>query len=161
MTTATIEDRTTSDKDLDFDSKTIRDPQTSTQIDASSSEVNLSIDLREFVSPLLTRQIEELAGLEENWNSYGAQPVKKEVINRAKRLIENIDFGHYPLPSFCPVATGGLDIDWDLDDKFLSFKLRDHENRYFFADRVSGKREGQVIRNENEFVHLLDLLKNE
>lgn len=103
-------------------------------------------------------ELDELKTLEENWDSYGGQPIDRELIPKAMELLRAIRSSGVSKPFVAPVPNGGINIEWNTPEKFLGVKIRKDEIRYFFANRVDGtKKPGKIIKNE-EINSVLDLL---
>ena len=58
------------------------------------------------------RTMVELLGLPENWDSYGAQPVKPESVLFALEFLLSTTNEKVPEPSIVPISNGGLQIEW-------------------------------------------------
>lgn len=55
------------------------------------------------------KRVDELALLEEDWDSYGAKAIPAKVIARAHELIDTFT---YMIQWVSPLGTGGLQIEW-------------------------------------------------
>lgn len=60
------------------------------------------------------KTLEEIAQLEQNWNSYDAPPITPKAIEIARTILE-ITEHHYIFPN----AFGGINFEWDNGDKAL------------------------------------------
>lgn len=114
--------------------------------------------------PFWFREIEDkLIGfktLEPNWNSYDAVPISDVLIDRATKILSNIDSENPPKPFVTPVPAGGINIEWNTSSLFLSIKVREEGDRYFIANRVSGKRDGNVFNIEKDSIDDLLIMLN-
>lgn len=57
-------------------------------------------------------EVIRLHSLEENWDSYGSQPLSVETINESIALIMSVPMEDLPLPHVIPTAGGGVQFEW-------------------------------------------------
>ena len=57
-------------------------------------------------------RLDEFKSLEENWDSYGAQPISPKAIDRAKDLLRVCS----PPCFIAPLADGGVQLEWECPD---------------------------------------------
>jgi hypothetical protein len=57
-------------------------------------------------------QLERLANLEENWDSYGGRPVSPRAVWRSVELIVRILESNADAPSIVPTSEGGIQLEW-------------------------------------------------
>jgi hypothetical protein len=68
------------------------------------------------------RELDELAGLEPDWDSYGAQPMDLTVLSRARQFVEalgrEVADRHLPWrrPSVCPGSDGSIAFSWESEN---------------------------------------------
>ena len=68
------------------------------------------------------RQLERLQKLEENWDSYGAQPVSGVALNVSVDLLKH--FGpRFEPPRIAPLPNGGLQLEWESPDYEVSVEI--------------------------------------
>lgn len=103
-------------------------------------------------------RMEEFLELDDNWNSYGAKRINEEIPPKALRLLLKIDSSDTPEPFVAPTPDGGIDIEWNTEDKLLSFKVRPDGMRYFFADRKTKQKDGAEISDSTDINELLKLM---
>lgn len=60
----------------------------------------------------LTKRLEELALLESDWDGYGATPIDRRALERARLLVEQGLRSSLPLPALVPVPDGGVQLEW-------------------------------------------------
>jgi hypothetical protein len=64
-------------------------------------------------------KLKELSELEENWDSYGALPISKDVIQFVGRIMDLLEAE----PFICPLNDGGIQIEWELGDRFIELEI--------------------------------------
>lgn len=69
----------------------------------------------------LKQTIIEISKLEYDWDSYGSDPINKEVVNMANDIVDLFK-DEYNTPWICP-TTGGIQFEWHINDKFLEVEL--------------------------------------
>jgi hypothetical protein len=67
--------------------------------------------------------IQELLRLPPNWNSYGAQPIRPDVVRAAKDLLPGIVQKQTPQPNVVPTVRGGVQLEWHLGDIDLEIEI--------------------------------------
>ncbi len=63
----------------------------------------------------LSDRLDHLAGLPQNWDSYGASPINPKVIQRVRAILREILVSggeDVPLPFIAPSGDGGLELEW-------------------------------------------------
>lgn len=61
----------------------------------------------------LEQRLEQLRQLPEGWDSYGASKISQRAIEKAKELLDRtLRPGDLPLPFLCPIADGGVGLEW-------------------------------------------------
>ena len=71
----------------------------------------------------LDDKLNELSQLDENWDSYGAQPPNSECISIAKEYLEKFR-GRYELPmDVIPHVEGGISMIFSNGDAYVSFDI--------------------------------------
>ena len=61
--------------------------------------------------------------LEQNWNSYGADPVDREVIIRVARKLIELHRRGEPMPWVVPTPNGGLCLEWEKGKVYAEVEL--------------------------------------
>ena len=59
------------------------------------------------------QKLDHIEQLKENWNGYGAVPIKKEIISLARILLSKFKVQ----PFIAPLAQGGLQLECELNKK--------------------------------------------
>ena len=65
----------------------------------------------QWINPTVAR-LESLAQLPEDWDSYGASPVRTSRIQQAYGLLQSIMDDETPAPDLVPTANGSIQIEW-------------------------------------------------
>jgi len=64
--------------------------------------------------PQTESALQELLELPANWDSYGARPIRAEVVAEAVDLLHKIVQPGTPQPAVVPTARGGLQLEWHI-----------------------------------------------
>lgn len=56
--------------------------------------------------------LQELLKLKPNWNSYGAQPIRPDVVRAVRDLLPDIVQQRTPRPTVVPTVRGGVQLEW-------------------------------------------------
>lgn len=64
----------------------------------------------------ITSKLDEIAGLERNWDSYDAPSIASDVIDEARSILMAVVGMGLPEPWVEPGADGGIGIQWNSDD---------------------------------------------
>lgn len=67
--------------------------------------------------------INSLLTLEEDWDSYGASPVKLEFASTAIDLLQSVMHPNTPPPAIVPTAIGGIQIEWHTNGMDLEIEV--------------------------------------
>lgn len=89
-------------------------------------------------------KIDSFAKFQYNWNSYGAQPFSKAVLDNAKKTIMSLCYQ----PEIFPVADGSIQFEYDRGKSHLEMQIfEDHIESYSIDDNG----------NEKEFTDVFDV----
>lgn len=92
-----------------------------------------------WLDPLLA-QLDEIAGLAEGWNSYGAARTDAQTAIRAIRLLREAAEPGAPAPSAVPTPSGGVQLEWHERGIDLEIELTPHRQVLMhYADDLSGE----------------------
>jgi len=81
----------------------------------------------------------ELLSLEENWDSYGAAPIRQEFLASASSLLQSIMDEDTPLPSIVPTTPGGVQVEWHCDGIDLEIEIESTSRiNVYFEDARTG-----------------------
>lgn len=107
------------------------------------------------------KKLEEISKLEKNWNSYGANPIQKEVIEKSKRVLKIIKECKVEQPFISPTGRETIQMEWDKNMFYLEFEIgTEKEIDVFLADESNVDKgfpltlEGK-IRLEKEYIKRL------
>lgn len=104
--------------------------------------------------------ISELGDLEENWDSYGACPVRPECAVTAVRFLLRFVDRDTPAPSVVPTNRGGIQLEWHRAGADLEVRIESPGRmEVFFEDeRADQEEEFTLTSNLKRLVPLLERL---
>lgn len=102
----------------------------------------------------LKQEVEKLSKLEKNWDSYGAEPIGKNVINRVNNIIDILDDKY--LDPFIVPSSLGIQLEWHNIDKELEVYI-DEEFKNIQYLKVVG--ENELDWEEDEFSDIKEINK--
>lgn len=73
--------------------------------------------------PEISAQLNQLADLPSNWDSYSSPPVSSVAILKARTIIVQLDIGDLPKPHVCAVAGGGVGLHWRVGTRDLELDI--------------------------------------
>jgi hypothetical protein len=107
--------------------------------------------------PAVLREIEHIADLGDNWDGYGAGPIRKDVLWYALRLLQSV-MEDGPAPQLTPMSHEGVLLEWVRDSVHLEIEIEDAGEAY-----VSYEDEDRGIDNswkmKANFASLLEPLR--
>lgn len=110
----------------------------------------------------LNARLEELIGLEANWDGYGANTIDRRAIRQAVSVIKwSMDAG-LPVPELFPVPSGGVQLEWTAGSVELEFEIEpDGQSAVFVGDdAVAGRRfDGELPRDQSLFQQAVATLR--
>jgi len=71
----------------------------------------------------LVDELDELAGLPENWDGHGSPPIRATAKETVFKLLELLDQLDMPVPHFAPVSGGGLQLEWQQGKRELELEI--------------------------------------
>ena len=101
---------------------------------ARSNEVRWLADVADEMRSYLT--------LAPDWDSYGAGPVRKEVIDVAVVIAEMMARYGFSRPVVCPVPSGGVLLEWEHANRALTLAV-DGNDEFSFAYESPGEPESE------------------
>lgn len=105
------------------------------------------------------KKLDGFRDLELNWNSYDGLPVDHDLISQGKALLESISISGISEPFLAPVSDGGINIEWDTTERFLSIKIREKGVRFFYINRRNkADKQGGEIEIDEGLDSILKLL---
>lgn len=84
----------------------------------------------EFVAGI-GRELDRLAGLQPNWDGYGAPPIAPEIISAARELAAALPPSIAPQPTVVPMSTGNLQFEWHRGGRILEIEIEDPQTIHF------------------------------
>ena len=91
----------------------------------------------------------EILNHKENWDSYGAKPVKPETARYALELADKIFSDNTPKPNISPVPNGGIQFDWNTKGIDLEIEITpDNKILVLFEDSLNGIDEEIELTND-------------
>lgn len=104
--------------------------------------------------------LDELGGLPDNWDSYGAQPIRHASLLAAVELLANVMHEETPLPTAIPTNRGTVQLEWHTRGIDLEIEVRGSGRLHvMFEDSRRGTEwEGDVgadLTRVVKFIHQL------
>ena len=94
-----------------------------------------------------------LRNLRAGWDSYGAQPIRQEIIERTAQWIPSILQASTPEPAVVPQAEGGLQLEWHRKGIDLEIYMDSPGNIHFSAeDRTSGEADEVALAGNEDLL---------
>ncbi|MCF7954683.1 MAG: hypothetical protein K9M75_02665 [Phycisphaerae bacterium] len=81
-----------------------------------------------FLFDRVVGDIDELAKLPRNWDSYGSPEIPKDIIITAKRFINLLEYTPIEPPHVVPISGGGMQFEWQIGERELEIEFVDSEN---------------------------------
>ena len=80
-----------------------------------------------------------IQALPDNWDSYGARKVNRDLISQSLAILESIMEATSPAPSVVPLAGGGLQLEWHRKQQDLEITFAaDDAPQFFYRNRAIG-----------------------
>lgn len=87
---------------------------------------------------IVLQEIGHIADLEENWDGYGAGPIRTDVLWYALRLLQTV-MDDYPAPQLTPMSHEGVLLEWLRDGVRLEIEIENAgEAHVFYENEESG-----------------------
>lgn len=81
----------------------------------------------------MNAKLKKLLNLKINWDSYGAKQINKNCVLEAQVLLDLMA----QKPFIVPVCNGGINLEWNNNNFYISLKIRVNEKpRVFIRRRV-------------------------
>jgi hypothetical protein len=71
------------------------------------------------------REIDRLATLEPNWDSYGAPPVDRKILQAARQFISRLESHTVVEPRVVPLSSGAIQFEWHKGQRILELEVVD------------------------------------
>jgi hypothetical protein len=101
----------------------------------------------------LAERLQQLAALEENWDSYGARPLDPAALRTAQEIIEQALTWPAPAPRIFPVPDGGIQLEWRAGPVELELEIEPTGSAVFVCDDAAADQEidGELPADEPRF----------
>lgn len=77
--------------------------------------------------------------LPDNWDSYGARKINRDLISQSLSVLEQIMQATSPAPSVVPLGDGGLQLEWHRKQQDLEIVFpSDDSPQFFYQNRATG-----------------------
>ncbi len=104
-------------------------------------------------------QLVQLKDLPFDWNGYGAQPIDVELIEQAKRIVEELPADIIETPSVVPMTRGRLQLEWHRGNRSLELEFESKGRiHYLKADDDSGIDEENILLTD-QMIEIKTLLR--
>jgi hypothetical protein len=85
---------------------------------------------RDWLIQALNR-LESAAALPSGWDGEGAPPPDPQIVTSAARVLQYLQRDDVPVPFICPIAGGGIQIEWSSPERHIELELVDHQTVAF------------------------------
>ena len=92
-----------------------------------------------------------------NWDSYGAEPIRGSVIERAVEALSRVMEDNSPPPSIVPLSDGGLQMEWHLRDQDVEIVITTDEPPSYYYRNQDGSAE--EVLSSSEYAHLRSIIQ--
>jgi len=93
----------------------------------------------------IVESLAECMELPPNWDSYGALPVQRALVDRALDVLPRVMGEDSPPPSIVPLSDGGLQMEWHLKGRDLEIIVAaDEPPTYYYRSAGGDPKEGLV-----------------
>jgi hypothetical protein len=100
----------------------------------------------------------EMQNLRDNWNSYGAKRIKRDLISQSLNVLGQIMEQDSPAPSVVPLSDGGLQLEWHRKQQDLEIVFpADETPSFIYQNRATGE---QTEGYATDVFNLAQLLRN-
>jgi len=82
----------------------------------------------------LKKEVKELSLLENNWDGYGAEPIRKEIINKVNNVIDYLDDKIID-PHIIPEPCDGVGLLWSSNKNSLLISIGESSITYSYISR--------------------------
>ncbi len=115
--------------------------------------------LPDWVGPTIVAFV-GIQNLTDNWNSYGAKAVNRDLINQSLFVLGSVMQPDSPAPSVVPLDDGGLQIEWHRRQQDLEIAFTaDESPQFFYRNRATGLlQEGAARETEKLIRFVKDLI---
>lgn len=104
------------------------------------------------------KKINEMYKFEEGWDGYDANPISKETLDLTKSLLKRIKMQ----PEVFPVATGGIQLEYEKENNYLEIELCENSLSLFMINEkdkdsfsIKSYYEFRGINSISDYINLL------
>lgn len=90
-------------------------------------------------------RLETVASLPRGWDSEGGPPPNSQLVRAAADILRDLQRDDLPLPFVCPIAGGGLQLEWSSGGKEVELELVDERTIGFL--RAEAAPSGRIIES--------------
>jgi hypothetical protein len=103
----------------------------------------MEMDVREEVLKKNLEKLDRFSKFEVNWDGYGANPFSPQVIEKAKKLLESLEYQ----PKVFPIPNGNIQFEYEKDNgSYAEFEISDNNDMIFgYKDNKTNKDIGGEI----------------
>jgi hypothetical protein len=69
------------------------------------------------------KKLEKLSQLPHNWDSYGAQPVRPDVLGLSVRILGSLEEEDLPVPLVTAGSSGTVQLEWEVEGRGLEMEI--------------------------------------
>ena len=97
-------------------------------------------------------KINSFSKFKDNWNSYGALPFSKKVLDNSKKAILKLNYQ----PEIFPVADGSIQFEYDYNNSHLEIQIFDGHIETYITDADGNEKESSDFFCENRIKEMVD-----
>jgi hypothetical protein len=116
--------------------------------------------VRTFESPKWLREasdeLNSLAQLESNWDSYGSKPPSSAAIVRARIIFSRLNISNHPKPHISAVSPGGVGIHWRIGSRDLEIEVEPDGQISVLQTEISGQMSDSLFSQVEKLQPVLD-----
>lgn len=92
--------------------------------------------------------LQDIAKLKKDWNGYGADPIPKDVIEKAKQVLAILR----RRPEIYPTANHSINLEYDYNTRYMEIEVCQNELKVFeLYDRREDRQISQGYKNYKEY----------
>ncbi len=69
------------------------------------------------------QKLDDLAALDEDWDSYGGKPLSPAIYNAASMMLASLEFDELPVPCVTLCSAGTVQLEWQLNGRELEVEV--------------------------------------
>jgi hypothetical protein len=103
----------------------------------------------------LVERLRHLLDLPADWDSYGAVPVRADVVQQAAHLIRDWLTEGIPAPQIVPTPDGGVQLEWHQPAAYLEIHLSTPTDLSFYVESDGHEEEGTLATDRSRLASVL------